>query len=137
MTFYREINPRGEPADLGLDETGQRVMVVVNIDVVKEQSATFEEEIVKLLEDAGVGTRNVDIFVSSQSELPDGDGPFLHLTSSGGPPPLRKQNQVATPAYPRPSMKIIAYGVTYAAARTLARSAYVALSGVRNQDLAP
>ncbi len=36
-TFYREINPRQEPYDLGLDSKG-RVQYVFNIDVIKRPS---------------------------------------------------------------------------------------------------
>lgn len=131
--FYQEIAPIQEPFDLGKDEKS-RQQVVFNISTVKTASDVFLEELVQILEDASVGTFNVDIFASSAVSIPTGDGPYLSIVETGGVAPGRIQNQIA-PAYPRPSAKIVVRAVRYVDARTMARAAYNALAAVRNQTV--
>lgn len=133
--WYREIDVGQEPFDLGVDAQ-QRSKVVFNIAVVKRPSDKFAEEILGLLVAAGVGTANVDIFVSSKRKLPTDDGPYLSLIETGGTTPERTQNDISPPAYPRPSMQLVARAKSYDAARIMARNAYNALVGIRNQIVA-
>ena len=124
-----------EPFDLGADDRG-RQRVVFNIRVVKTASNTFLEEIVKLLVTASVGKFNVNIFASTAVSLPADARTFLLIIETGGTAPGMIQNQAA-PAYPRPSAKLISSAAKYVDARTMARAAYDALAGVRNQDVTP
>lgn len=133
-TFYREINPIQEPFDFGVDDK-QRVRLAFNIATIKNPSDTFAEEIVKLLTNASVGTSASSIFVGSSASVPPGDGPYCNITETGGTSPLRTQNEVATPAFVRPSAQLVFRAKTYAAARTMARAAYAALVGVRNTTI--
>jgi len=135
MARYLSINPLQEPFDLGTDEKG-RARVRFNILCEKTESSTFEEEIVKILTDASVGTGGVDIFFSSKVSIPSGDGPYLTINSTGGPGGRKIQNQTA-PAYPRPTASITTRAKNYVDARTMAWAAYDALVLVKNQTVTP
>jgi hypothetical protein len=95
----------------------------------------FEDDLIVRLVARGVGVYGTSIFVSSKAIIPDGAGPYLSITATGGAGPLRTQNAVATPAYQRPSAQLVARATTYAAAKTMARAAYDALVGVRNEAI--
>lgn len=133
--WYREITPLQEPMDMGLDPTGNRARVGFNVFAIKGASDTFIEELVKLLTDAGVGTFGTNIFASTSAEIPVGAGPYLSIVETGGTSPERTQNSVAVPAYQRPTAQLVVRASTYSAARTMARAAYNALVGVRNQTV--
>lgn len=137
MTWYQSITPDAQPHDIGLHEANGRPQVVFTARVVKAPSDTFLEEVMTLLEAAGVGTRNVTIFASSDAQLPAnrGDAPFLHLQEEGGVTDLRIHNDVS--GYARPSVVVTAMGETYVASRALARAAYAALHVVRNVNIVP
>jgi hypothetical protein len=136
MTYWRETEPLQEPNDLGLDASG-RAQVVFNIIVTKNPSNTFLEEIVKLLVDASVGVLNTNIFTTSTYPIPEGDGPYLTITETGGTIPERTHNEIALPAFQRPAAQILVRAKTYGAARTMCRAAYNSLVGVRNQEITP
>ena len=123
-----------DPQDLGLDANG-RAIVAFNINVVKTFSEQFLEEIVTLLVAGGVGVFNTDIFASSGKDLPGGAGPFLTIVATGGTSPERTQNDVATPAYPRPSAQLAVHGMDFKASWAMAYDAYNALAGIRNQTV--
>lgn len=132
--FYQSIKARQRPRGLGLDEDG-RARLVFNIDVVKRPSDTFLEELVKLL--AGVGTLNVDIFVSEAARIPSGDnpGPFLLIVDTSSLADRETHNLPAGSSYQMPSASITVIARTYAAARTMAQAAHGALRSVRNQTV--
>ncbi len=132
--WYREINVIDEPRDIGVDSE-DRLMMSFNITAVKRASALFVEEIVGILEAAGVGTQGGaggDIFATSKSNIPEGDGPYLALIETGGVTPERTHNQISPPAYQRPGMQLVARAKNTLASRTMARAAYDALVGIRN-----
>ena len=135
MAFFQSIMPDQEPFDMGTDENG-RARVVFNVRCVKTPSDTFEEELVKLLETALVGTFGTNIFASSMAAVPIGDGPYLTIITTGGTAPMYNQN-TSTPAHQRPSAQLVARAGSYPAARTMARAAYDALSKVRNVTVNP
>lgn len=133
MTWYLSIMPLTPLVDGQLDVPG-RATVFFTLMIEKANSDTLLEEIVKKLEDGGVGTRAVNIFWSSAAEIPTGAGPYLALTEETGQPGLYRQN---TPGvkYERPSIRVTAIAATYAAARSMARAALNLLSAVRNVEL--
>lgn len=134
MTKYLDIVPAQEPFLLPADDLG-RAVFAFNIDATKQASETFPEEVLKLLQNAGVGTPVTNMFIGSQATLPLGDGPYLNLIETPGQTALRTHNSVATPAYQRPSAQITVRAKTLVAARAMARAAYNALVGVRNQEV--
>lgn len=128
----QELHP---PFDSGrLDENG-RCQYVFNVNVYKHVSATLVNEVKNLLEDAGVGTLGTDIFATSKASIPDDDGPYLSIWPSGGATGVRTHNVTTGPTYERPSVQITVRGHSPSAVETMARAAYSALVGVRNQDV--
>lgn len=138
-TRYQQIDAMQTPFDLGLD-ANNRARVGFNIMARKDPSTTFEEELVKILEDANIGTFGTTIFVGGGASIPGGPvgtapradlPPSLHITPTGGPAPERVHNQVA-PSYHMPTAQLVARALDYASARNLAWSAFNALVAIRN-----
>lgn len=136
MARYLEIDVRNEPFDMGLDANGWP-RCGFNFVADKEASDTFAEEIVTRLESRGVGVFGTNIFVGQRSEVPaSGCPPFLTLIETAGFRPDRIHNQIHPPAYVKPGMQVVARAKNdYLAARAMARAAYDALQGVRNETL--
>ena len=133
MTWILDIQPQQEPFDVGPDDHG-RAQCVFNVLATKRPSESFWLEIVAVLEAAGVGTRNVNIFGTSQAAIPDGDGPFLLVRPTGGTAPLGTHNDGAG-AYRRPGAQILVTAKRWVAAEAMALAAYSALVAVRNQEV--
>lgn len=132
-TWYLEVQPQQEPFDVGPDESG-RAQCVFNVLVTKRASATFVQELIKVLEDAGLGMGKVNLFGTSQAEIPAGDGPYLLVRPTSGTAPQGTHNDGAA-AYRRPGAQILATAKTWVAAEALALAAYDALVAVRNQQV--
>lgn len=68
-------------------------------------------------------TRNRTIFLGSAVDLPDTDGPFVHMRLTGGWSPILLHNSDTIPAYQRPSAHVVILGanpdVTYAKAEQI------------------
>lgn len=90
------------------------------------------DELISLLETAGVGTEDTDIFQTSKSLIPAGVGPYLSLVETGGTAPENTHNAVSTPAYQRPTVQILVRAESPADSAEMIRAAYDALVGVRN-----
>ena len=95
----------------------------------------FLDDLMAVLVAAGVGTKSVDIFATSASQMPTGIGPYLSLIETGGTAPERTHNTIHPPAYQRPGAQITVRAKSYAAARVMAKNAYDALGGVRNTTI--
>lgn len=134
-TWYLGLQPLQEPADIGLDEDSGLVQASCNFLVTKRASTTTLQEIVTVLEAAGVGTEGTDIFGSSKAPVPTGAanrGPYIHLLLRGGTEPLGTHNE-GVGAYRRPSVQVLVRAASWAAAEAKALAAYAALVGVRNE----
>lgn len=94
----------------------------------------FLEEVTNVLEAAGVGVSNTNIFHGTKVQIPVGDGPYLQIRETGGTTPLRIQNSIA-PQYQRPAAQLVAIALDYVVARLMARAAYNALAVVRNTSI--
>jgi hypothetical protein len=109
---------------------------VFNIDAYKTASPTFLQELIKILQDAGIGVLNDTIFATTEATIPEFKPPqklsYLGLIETGGTTAVRIQNTGGVPAYERPSAQITAYGMTSEIAKALAYSAYLTLASVRN-----
>jgi len=138
---YLRIDPLQLPYDLGVDEQG-RSKTQFNIFAEKTKSSGakgFEDELVKILEDAGVvvstgATRNV--FVGSNARIPTAAGPYLSVIATSGVAGQKIQN---TPGieYEKPTALIVVRATDYVVARAKARAAYDVLSVVRNLTVTP
>jgi hypothetical protein len=139
MTRYLSISALQEPFDLGeLDDSG-REQCAFNVLCLKRPSDTFLDELVRILENAGLGKRGETIFAGSKAAIPRGtrptDPPILSIKATGGTGPAGTHNDGAG-AYRRPSAQVIARALTWAAAEAIAQAAYAALIAVRNQEVA-
>jgi hypothetical protein len=92
----------------------------------------FLDELASILVTAHVGVLGTSIFLSSQSSIPAGDGPYLSLKETGGTSPDRTHDLTIQPAYPRPAAQIVGRAKSYVAARAMAQAAYNALVVIRN-----
>jgi hypothetical protein len=133
MTYYLGLMPTQEPFDMGEDEQG-RARRVFNVVALKRSSSAFVEEVLACLEDAGVGTRGVDLFGTSSAIIPESDGPIVHVHSTGGPGPVGTHNHGAI-AYRRPGAQILARARSGAAAESMIQAAFAALCAVRNREV--
>jgi hypothetical protein len=137
VTFYQKISPVQPPYDAGKDDNGAQQVAFDALAVREGTTAeTFLDEVVKVLEDAGLGTYGTDIFASSGASLPSSKAlTFLTLYEDPGMGPQKTQNRVSPPAWERPIVHVIAHAATYAAAKARARAASNALATVVNTDV--
>jgi hypothetical protein len=132
-TRYLSILAVQEPFPIGLDDNN-RVMFSCNyICVAAYPVEDFEQELARLLFDAGLFTLNVDGFIGPAAAIPLGDGPYSSIISTGGSAALETHDGGK---YPQPSAQIITRALTYEAARTRARAIHSALDGQRNVTVA-
>jgi hypothetical protein len=132
-TWYLGLTPLGDIIDMGPDARG-RNQQSFNMVARKRPSPTFVLEILAALESAGVGTRNVNMFGTSQAIIPDVDTAVLQVRSTGGIAPEGTHTEGAG-AYRRPSVQVIVTALTSSAAEAMAQAAYTALLGVRNREV--
>lgn len=90
----------------------------------------FEDELKSLIEPLGV-TLGTTLFFGTGSEIPAGNGPFITVIVTAGPPAIRFQQA----EYERPGAQIRVRGKVYATARNLAYTVNRALAGVRNRTV--
>ena len=135
MALYQKLKPLQPLYDQGADSLN-RAKVAFNILAIKSPSSTFEEELVKILVTAGVGVFGTSIFGSSAVVLPTGPGPYLSITTTGGPGPMYDQDHPG-PSWERPTAEIVARAKSYLTARAMAQAAYDALVVVKNQTVTP
>lgn len=98
-------------------------------------------EIAQKLHDEGIAVKDVTLFWSSKAVLPDGDGPFLVMSETGGVGPGgfrgeggRTQNQDSVSTQ-HPTVQVVAIGDDEELTRTLSKAAYSSLDGTWNKTL--
>jgi len=142
MAWFRDIQALQEPFDPGGTDEAGRAQCVFNVMATKRPSDTLVEEILKVLETAGVGVENVTLFGTSMAQTPrltsvaEQDEAFLVVRPTGGPGPLGTHNDGAG-AYRQPTAQILVRARTYPTAHAMAQRAFAALVAVRNQAVAP
>lgn len=133
--FYLMLDPIQEPFDMGRPDSSGRIRYVVNIRAMKGYSQGFLLEIIRLLQTAGVGTEGVDLFGSSQTEIPP-TGIITVVRETGGSRPDRVHNDLVNPSHQNPTASVICHAPTTAEARAKAWLAYDAFMAVHNATLA-
>jgi hypothetical protein len=118
--------------DMGLDARG-RSRFAFNVLVTKEYSPTFDDEIATVLEDGGVAAG--DIFLTSKAVIPDGSGPYVSVTLSGGLPGVRVHNMVTGPKYFESTSLVMAIGMNTVQTKNLAWQALGLLTAVKNENV--
>jgi hypothetical protein len=128
-TTYVQILAVQRPFAFNVDEN-DRTMFSVNFEgLAGAPVAEWEEELVKILTDAGLATPNVDTFIGATKEAPAGNGPYTHVLDTGGSSPEETHDGSA---YERLSAQIVVRAKDYDAARTRAHAIWRALDGLRN-----
>jgi len=133
-TKFIEILAEQRPFGIGLDPQ-KRNRFSVNFNAMAQAPVVaWEECVVKILVDAGLGTANSDIFVGDAVVLPPtGTGPYITVIDTGGTSPVHVRN---SSGYERLSVQLIVTAASYAAGRTRALAAWRALDGIRNATVA-
>jgi hypothetical protein len=94
----------------------------------------FLDEIAARLVAQGVGILGSSIILGSKGVIPEGDGPYISLTETGGSGPTRIHN-IAGANPQRPTAQIAVRARSYLVARAKAKEAYLALNGVWNTTI--
>lgn len=85
MSHYISIFAVQSPFPLDMVDPLNRVMFSCNFDCnALYPVASFEYEMAKVISDASLGTLNVDMYIGSQWDIPDGDGPYIGIKNTGG-----------------------------------------------------
>lgn len=139
MSFYLQILAIQRPIDLGIDPKDNRVVISCNFECVARAPVdTFEEDIAKILADAGIATLSggsMDTFLSRAANVPtSGTGPFNHIFAYGGGYPYETQDARVVE---RIAVQVLIRAATYAAARARALAVWRALNGQRNVTVTP
>src|SRR5678816_2287333 len=92
----------------------------------------FIDDIITILQNAGVGTLNSNIFGSTKADVPSGDGPYLSVRATGGTSPENTHNSTTRPAYLRPGAQLVVTAKSYKTAESMAVKAFNALFPIRN-----
>ncbi len=129
MTVYVEILANHPPIDIGIDEN-DRVMFSINVRAKAVAPITdWEQELVKILNTAGLATSGTDTWIGSDARIPAGDGPLIQIRDTGGLERMELQNGGS---YERPTAQITVRAQLYPAARTRADAIWRELDGKRN-----
>ncbi len=132
MSRYLEILAVQRPFPIGADEN-QRTMFSMNFHAVAAQPvAKFEEEIARVLFDAGLAVLGTNATIGPIATMKTTD-PSIHIMDTGGMFPLETHNGGK---YERLSCQIIVRSANYFTARTRALAIWRALDGLRNTELA-
>lgn len=101
----------------------------------------IEDDVLAYFVSLNIGEENVTLFCGENAKLPANvgapGGPVAIMTiiSSGGLSPERTQNAVATPAYKRPGLQLMARAMRDEDARALCHAGYDALVGFQNMTM--
>lgn len=129
MSFYLEIIAIQRPFPYMVDEN-QRTCYSCNFSArARGPIAKLEEEIGKLIYDAGYGVFGTDMWVGPKSVAPTGPGPYVQIFDTGGmPSDITHQGD----KYENLSFQIIVRALNTQAGRTRALAIWNALDGRRN-----
>jgi hypothetical protein len=93
----------------------------------------YLDDLVTVLESAGLGTLDLNIFVGVKAVIPAGPGPFITLQGTGGAHSEGTHNSTEVPAYVKPSAHIVVRCEDTDVAYALSVSAYNGIFKIRNQ----
>lgn len=134
-TKYLEITALQSPISIGVDENN-RAMLSFNVLCLHSGSpGTFEEDICKIIQNAGLATVGTNMWYSPTVQLPTTPGPFVTVESTGGFSPRQTHNN---DKFSRPSAHIVVRAgdlggaAGYTTARNKANAIHAALDGQHN-----
>jgi hypothetical protein len=129
VSAYVEILAIQRPFPLMVDDNNRTVFAVNFQAEAQAPVEKWEEEIAKVLSDAGLATLGTNCFIGPAAVIPTGTGPFIQIIDSGGRSPDETHNGSK---YERLSAQITVRATSYGAARTRALAIWRALDGKRN-----
>jgi len=92
------------------------------------------DDLVWLIEQAGLGTYGTDLFKGTKAAIPiTGAGPFTTLIATGGASPEGTHNMTDLPAYVHPSAQIVVRAELYDVAEAHVKALYELLYPIRNR----
>lgn len=131
-TRYLSIEALQSPISIGND-ISNRAMLSFNI--LCQHSgppSTLEEDICKIIQDAGLATLGTNMWFGSLAKLPEGTsatGPYVSVIATGG---LAPNQAHSGERISRPSVQIITRAASYITARNKANAVHTAVSGQHN-----
>lgn len=137
MSRYLSIQAVQRPFPIGQDALLFETFSV-NFQAIADAPVNqWEEELIKILNTAGLATSGTDAFGSRSVDLNSlsGDGPHIIVIDSGGTAPIQAHGASGS-LYERLSAQIVVRAKSYTVARTRALAIWRALHGVRNQTVA-
>lgn len=131
-TRYLSIEAMQSPISIGPDSSA-RAQLSFNVLCVHSGSpGTLEEDICKIIQDAGLATLGTNMWFGSLAKLPEGTtatGPYVSIIAYGGLAPNQTQNG---DKISRPTAQIITRAAGYVVARNKANAIHAVISGRHN-----
>lgn len=131
--YYFQILAAQEPFPIGADVKDRNMFSVNFRGKASGTLSELEDDVIAVLQDAGLVTPNVDVFAGPRTKIPDGDGPFVLVKSTGGVGPDETHDGVKTRNF---SFQVVVYAKSYVAGRTKANAIWQTLDGRRNFAIA-
>lgn len=132
VTRYIEILANHAPIDFNEDEQG-RVMWSINIRSRAQSPVTnWEGELASHLNSLGYGTLGTDMFIGRRAVIPEGDGPFVHISNTGGLPAEETHDGGRIE---RMTAQITVIALSYTVGHTRALAIFRTLDGLRETTL--
>lgn len=130
--FYLTIRCQNDITSIGQDDN-ERAMFT--FDILANASGivtTWASDIIQILQDAGLGTKGVDIFVLPSATIPSvrKADPIITLKEVGGPAPQLTKGDLKTRTYP--GMQVVTRGYDAQEARSLAANCFKELCILTN-----
>lgn len=131
--FYFQILSTQEPFAIGYDVKDRNMFSVNFRGKASGTLSQLEDDVVAVLQDEGLVTPNVTVFIGPRKTIPDGDGPFVLVKSTGGVGPDETHDGTKTRNF---SFQIVVYAKSYVAGRDKANAIWQTLDGRRNFQIA-
>jgi hypothetical protein len=133
-TRVLEIVAIQPPFSIGEDEK-KRALVSCNF-YAKTADTVIEfcECVAKMIQDAGYGNLGTDVFIGPHARMPDGNGPYVTITATGGFVTDKTHNG---DKYPRPSFQVMTRATSYRIAKDRAHAIFLLLDNQHNVTVTP
>lgn len=133
MSRYLSIVDRQVPFSLGLDETN-RTLFACNYSAVTDGIGELEEDIAKLIGDAGLGVLGTTMFIGPDAKIPGTDGPIVSIAEYDTGAGMETHNG---DVYPNRAFQVVVRATNFRSARTRAQAIWTLLHGQRNITVTP
>jgi len=129
MALYMEILANQRPFTIGVDEN-QRVTYSMNFRARSIGTiSTWERDLATIINTAGLGTLNTDMFIGPKAVMPKTAGPHTLIVDTGGSVPVESMNADIDETL---SAQITVRGTPSSNARVRALAIWRVIHGTRN-----